>query len=268
MKKFLSMMALAAMSVCALVSCGGDDDDSPKGTSSTSKPQSITVKNNGKQVSIKMILVKAGTFTMGDEFGIGYNDELPTHSVTLTQDYYMGETEVTQELWETVMGTNPSSFKGENLPVEKVSWNDCQQFINKLNKLTGKKFRLPTEAEWEFAARGGNKSKGYQYSGSNKIGEVTWYYENSNSETHPVKTKAPNELGIYDMSGNVWEWCQDFYDNYNSGSQTNPTGPSSGSTRVNRGGSWLNNLGSCRSSNRTFNAPGTAYNYLGLRLAL
>ena len=196
-----------------------------------------------------------------------YGNDSPVHSVTLS-DYYIGETEVTQELWEAVMGSNPSRFKGSQKPVEKVSWNDCKEFITKLNRLTGKNFRLPTEAEWEYAARGGNKSKGYKYSGSNTIGNVAWYRDNSSSATHNVKTKSPNELGIYDMSGNVWEWCEDWKGGYSSGSQTNPAGPSTGSNRVLRGGSWYNFASSCRVSLRSCLGPGYGINYLGLRLCL
>ena len=175
---------------------------------------------------------------------------------------------MTQALWKAVMGSNPSNRKGDNLPVENVSWNDCQTFLRKLNAMTDKNFRLPTEAEWEFAARGGNRSRGYQYSGSKKIDDVAWYNNNSGGETHPVGTKAPNELGIYDMSGNVWEWCQDWYGDYHGYSQTNPTGPSSASGRMNRGGSWYNYARYCRVANRGSFAPGIRTSSLGLRLAL
>ena len=233
---------------------------------SFSSNETITV--NG--VSFTMIKVEGGTFQMGatsEQGGDADSDEKPVHSVTLS-DYYIGETEVTQELWQTVMGSNPSYSKGSQRPVERVSWNDCQEFITQLNRLTGKNFRLPTEAEWEYAARGGNKSQGYKYSGSNTIGNVAWYGDNSNSQTHNVKTRSPNELGIYDMSGNVWEWCQDWKGNYNSGSQTNPTGPSSGSYRVYRGGSWFNGARLCRVSNRRDSNPDDRNGYLGLRLCL
>ena len=220
-------------------------------------------------VSFEMIAVKGGTFTMGctSEQSDCWGDETPTHSVTLS-DYYIGKFEVTQELWYAVMGSNPSYFKGNNLPVETVSWNDVQEFITKLNQKTGANFRLPTEAEWEYAARGGNKSNSYKYSGSNTIGNVAWYWDNSNSETHQVGTKSPNELGIYDMSGNVWEWCQDWYGDYSSGSQTNPIGSSSGSFRVLRGGSWNNRARLCRVSLRNYYFPDRGSYYFGFRLVL
>ena len=173
---------------------------------------------------------------------------------------------MTQELWEVVMGSNPSRFSGSGqLPVEYVSWDDCQRFITKLNQLTGQNFRLPTEAEWEFAARGGNASKGYKYAGSDNINDVAWYLGISSSKTHEVGTKSPNELGLYDMSGNVFELCQDRYGSYSSNSQVNPTGPSSGSYRVIRGGSWGDNAGRCRVSNR-FDDVGISGNQ-GFRLA-
>ena len=216
-----------------------------------------------------MVYVEGGTFTMGatsEQQEPGYNEK-PTHRVSLSS-FYIGKYEVTQALWKAVMGSNPSNWKGDNLPVENVSWNDCQTFLRKLNAMTGKNFRLPTEAEWEYAARGGNLSRGYQYSGSKKIDDVAWYRNNSGSKTHNVGTKAPNELGIYDMSGNVWEWCQDWYGDYHSYSQTNPTGPSSGANRVYRGGSWGSGAWLCRVAFRDKYTPGSRGNGLGLRLAL
>ena len=166
------------------------------------------------------------------------------------------------------MGKNPSDFKGDNLPVEKVSWDDCQEFISKLNRITGKTFRLPTEAEWEYAARGGKKSRGYQYSGSNNLSDVAWYGDNSGSKTHPVGSKQANELGIYNMAGNVCEWCQDRFGKYISSSQVNPTGANRGSYRVIRGGCWGYSSGICRSSCRSFSPPDHRGSGLGLRLVL
>jgi formylglycine-generating enzyme required for sulfatase activity len=220
-------------------------------------------------ITFKMMKVEGGTFSMGatSEQEDPDDDEMPVHQVTL-YNYYIGETEVTQALWTAVMGGNPSCFTGDNRPVEQVSWNDCQEFIKKLNSLTGENFRLPTEAEWEFAARGGHNSQGYQYSGSNNLSSVAWYYDNSGNQTHEVKTKSPNELGIYDMSGNVWEWCQDWYGYYSSSSVMNPMGAASGSSRVCRGGCWNFNAGCCRSAYRGSNEPSDQFCTLGLRLVL
>ena len=226
-----------------------------------------TLTVNG--IKYNMVWVEGGTFRMGatsEQGSDAYDKEKPVHSVTLS-GYYIGKTEVTQALWKAVMCSNPSRFKGDNLPVEWVSWNDCQEFIRKLNALTGQNFRLPTEAEWEFACRGGNNSRGYKYSGSNYIDNVAWYDGNSGKNTHPVATKLPNELGIYDMSGNVWEWCSDWYGYYSSVAQTNPKGPYGGSDRVLRGGSWYTNARFFRSSYRDFSSPGDR-GYLGLRLSL
>lgn len=223
-------------------------------------------------VDIYMVKVSGGTFQMGATSEQGndyYSNERPVHQVTLS-DYYIGETEVTQELWQAVMGSNPSYFSGSGqLPVEQVSWHDCQTFITVLNVLTGKQFRLPTEAEWEFAARGGNASEGYKYSGSNDLDVVAWYYNNAGGQTHDVGTKTPNELGIFDMSGNVWEWCQDWFGSYGSAAQTNPKGPSSGSYRVCRAGCWnTSNVRWCRVSIRGNDTPSETNYKLGLRLAL
>ena len=282
----------------------------------------ITVTAKG--VSFKMIRVQGGTFTMGatsEQGSDASDDEKPTHQVTLST-YYIGETEVTQELWKAVMGTNPSYFAPKETsaaqcsydafvadakrlnakkpgtvkiptrqewdaamvttsgslkrPVEQVSWEDCQEFIRRLNQLTGRTFRLPTEAEWEYAARGGNKSRGYKYAGGNDINTVAWYTVNASDKgesspdygTHVVKTKLPNELGIYDMTCNVWEWCQDWYGKYTDGAQSNPKGLSSGSSRVVRGGCWIRSAGGCRTSGRAYRSPGGRDGGLGLRLVL
>ena len=221
-----------------------------------------------------MVYVEGGTFTMGATVEQGddpYDDEKPAHQVTLSS-FYICKHEVTQEEWEDVMGSNPSIFKGKHLPVENVSWEDCQTFISKLNSLTGKQYRLPTEAEWEYAARGGNRSNGYKYSGSNTLDNVAWYYDKSvdKNKTHEVMTKSPNELGLYDMSGNVYDWCSDGDDReyYADSPNNNPKGPSSGSGRVVRGGGWFSSAGYCRVSFRNGDSPSDSYGYLGLRLAL
>lgn len=228
-----------------------------------------TIVVNG--VSFKMVAVEGGTFTMGatpEQGSDAYDNEKPAHQVTLSS-YCIGETEVTQALWVAVMGSNPSYYTGDlTRPVETVSWDDCQTFITKLNQMTGKQFRLPTEAEWEFAARGGNESKGYKYSGSDIIGIVAWYDANSPYTTRPVATKSPNELGLYDMSGNVWEWCLDGYDNYNSEAQTNPIGPATGYDRVIRGGANSSDIRYCRVSFRSYSMLTSTNVSCGLRLAL
>ena len=212
-------------------------------------------------INLNMIYVEGGTFAMGSTSGD--NDEKPVHNVTL-DSYYIGETEITQAQWRAIMGTNPSSYTGDNRPVENVSWEDAQKFCKKLSELTGKRYVLPTEAQWEYAARGGNKSKGYTYSGSNSVGEVAKY--DSSGGHSSVKSKKPNELGIYDMSGNVYEWCSDWYGSYGSSAQTNPQGPSSGSKRVLRGGSWDRNSSYCRAANRNYYDPSGRYGNYGFRV--
>jgi len=255
--------------LAAALSSAGEDDtvyDTPK-----PDPKPAPAFNNGTYtvngVSFRMVRVTGGTFQMGSNDSEADSDEQPVHSVTLS-GYSIGETEVTQALWEAVMGNNPSKFKGADLPVERVSWDDCQDFIRELNRQTGQNFRLPTEAEWEFAARGGNRSTGAKYAGSDAISTVAWYADNSGRQTHPVKGKSPNELGLYDMSGNVWEWCQDWYGSYSSGSQTNPKGAASGSIRVYRGGCWYYYAWGCRVASRRGDTPTFRNNRLGFRLAL
>ena len=238
-------------------------------------------------VTFKMIYVEGGTFTMGctsEQGGECDSDENPSHQVSLG-DFWIGETEVTQALWESVMGTTvmeqrdkadpswPMSGEGASYPMYYVSWNEAVEFCNKLNEKlrsqlpSGCRFALPTEAQWEYAARGGNKSRHYKYAGSNSIGEVAWYTDNSSSATHPVKSKVANELGLYDMSGNVYEWCEDWYGNYSSSALSGPKGPSSGSARVLRGGSWYYDAGRCRVSYRDHGDPD--YRHIGgFRLSL
>lgn len=224
-------------------------------------------------VKFVMVTVDGGTFTMGasDNDAEATPREKPAHQVTVNT-FAIGQTEVTQELWRAVMGKtlNEGEFKGRKRPMENVAYYDCEEFIAELNKLTGKTFRLPTEAEWEFAARGGNKSKGYKYAGSNNLNTVAWYKGNSGDKTHPVAQKLPNELGIYDMSGNVWEWCSDWYDeNYYSVSPAlNPEGPAKSENRVNRGGHWGCDANRLRVSDRDGDIAGTRCPMIGFRLAL
>ena len=251
-----------ALGLALFTGCNKDDDKPPFGEVFT---ESVS------EVNFDMVYVKGGTFSMGATAEQGsdvYDDEKPVHQVTLS-DYYIGKYEVTQGLWKAVMGSNPSYYKsGDNYPVEMVSWDEVQDFLTKLNALTGKHYVLPTEAQWEYAARGGVKSQGYKYSGSNELDDVAWHSGNSGYETHPVGLKSPNELGIYDMSGNVWEWCSDWYGDYSSSSQTNPIGPVNGSDRVIRGGCWGNRARDCRVSIRSFITPDLRSNYIGFRVVL
>jgi formylglycine-generating enzyme required for sulfatase activity len=222
-----------------------------------------------KKLEKNMVKIPGGTFTMGctQEQGNDCRDnEKPAHKVKLST-FFINKYEVTQEEWEQVMGENPSKFSGcKKCPVEQVSWNDAQEFIKKLNKITSKKYRLPTEAEWEYAARGGNE--GFKYAGGNSIEQVAWYSGNADNKTHPVGGKKANGFGLYDMSGNVWEFCNDRYGDYESGLQENPKGPKQGSDRVDRGGSWLSDAQRCRVAYRDGWYPGIRLNYLGFRLAL
>jgi formylglycine-generating enzyme required for sulfatase activity len=224
-------------------------------------------------VTFTMIPVKGGTFQMGatkEQTGEARKDEKPVHTVTL-DNFQIGETEVSQALWREVMGSNPSTYKGNDLPVTNITWEDCQEFIKKLNERTGKQFRLPTEAEWEFAARGGTASKGYMFSGSDEVRSVAWHNRDSNRDRHngpyAIKSKDPNELGIYDMSGNVNEWCQDWFGDYTADPQTNPQGPATGKEHVYRGGSWWYYGMSCRVSRRNSGVKDVR-GVIGLRLAM
>lgn len=266
-------LGIAAILLLVILFTFNKKDDTPtyqsyQRESTTSQPTNsneMTINVNG--VSFVMKKVEGSSFNMGSYDDDAADEEQPVHGVTIST-FYMAETEVTQALWEAVMGENPSKYVGNNLPVDQVSWNDCQSFIKKLNNLTGKKFRLPTEAEWEFAARGGNKSGSYKYSGSNYIGSVAWYDGNSGNESHPVKTKSPNELGLYDMSGNVWEFCSDWMDSYDDYRQIDPTGPSSGTYRVVRGGGWNRDEYRCRVSYRGRYTTNDRHFSNGLRLAM
>ena len=229
-------------------------------------------------LNMKMVYVDGGTLQMGttpEQNGEGDSDETPVHSVTL-DSYYIAECEVTQEQWQKVMGTTihqqaskagySTKGVGNDYPMYYVSWHEAQAFCQELSAMTGKTYLLPTEAQWEYAARGGKQSKGYKYSGSYAVDAVAWYDSNSGSTNHPVKGKRANELGLYDMSGSVWEWCSDWYGSYSSSSQSNPTGASSGEYRVLRGGSWYRNARLCRVSNRNSSTPSNRINYDGFRV--
>jgi len=249
-------------------------------------PPPVTTTFTANGVSFTMVFVEGGTFMMGrttDPDPNAGNNEFPRHQVTVSS-FSIGQTEVTQALWLAVMGKNPSYTSSANgytedleRPVEQVSWNDCNIFLIKLSFLVGRQFRLPTEAEWEFAARGGNLSKGYKYSGSDEVDSVAWHWYEIPSQspgtdgfgTQPVATKKPNELWLYDMSGNVEEWCHDWYrDYYNYLPETDPTGPTSGTLRVRRGGYWHGHWNTCRVGHRFYGGVNSSDYSIGLRLAL
>lgn len=235
-----------------------------------------------KKVPTEMVVVEGGTFMMGSDEGM--NNERPVHSVTVSS-YLIGKYQVTQELWQYVMEDNPSYFKGKRRPVEKVTWYDAVEFCNILSEMEGLEkaysgagknikcnfnsngYRLPTEAEWDFAARGGNKSKGYKYSGGHTANSFAWYFDNAGEQTHDVGKKKPNELGLYDMSGNVWEWCWDWHNDYSYNAQIDPKGPASGEEKVMRGSSWIGDKERCRIASRAYELPTTAFGYIGFRLA-
>jgi len=296
MKKWILILACVVIFCAGCGVGGGGNNPSELGGVESGKGETDV-----EQLDKNFVFVQGGTFTMGctqEQGNDCFDDEKPAHGVTVG-DFQIGKYEVTQGLWKAVMGNNPSNFTGDdNLPVEQVSWNDVQEFIGKLNIKTGKIYRLPTEAEWEYAARGGNQSSGYKYSGSNTIGDVAWYMVNSGdkhiddydfrtmkdedvkalveriksnkNKTHPVGTKHSNELGIYDMTGNVWEWVNDWYGEnyYGSSPAANPKGPETGSSRVNRGGSWNSGAEFARVSVRGIGDPGFRPVNLGFRLAL
>lgn len=216
-----------------------------------------------------MIEIEGGSFTMGatrEQGEDAFDDEKPAHKVTLST-FSIGKFPITQDQWEAVMGNNPSYFKGEKLPVESVSWYDCQEFAKKLSEMTGMHFRLPTEAEWEYAARGGKKGKRYKFSGGHIIDQIGWYNDNSGGTSHEVGKKSPNELGLYDMSGNIWEWVQDWKGDFTEEDQINPTGPETGIERICRGGGWNREIDRARVSYRGDDQPDLRYCSLGLRIA-
>lgn len=228
-------------------------------------------KTYTNSIGMEFVLIPAGSFMMGGDknFEDASDDETPRHRVTISKSFYMGKYEVTQEQWMALMSSNPSEFKGRSRPVEKVSWDDAQVFISALNRKEGKEvYRLPTEAEWEYAARAGSTTTYFFGDDKGGLGQYAWYEGNSGKETHPAGQLRANQWGLHDMSGNVWEWCQDWYgDKYYANSpSTDPTGPSSGSARVLRGGSWGNSAQSCRSADRCDYSPGSGINFFGFRL--
>jgi len=253
-----------------VVAEGCDDYTTTINVSSSRRSFKLNMNNDISQplhtLLDDMVFVQGGSFIMGtkEEAGAEF-DEMPAHEVKLSS-FYICKYEVTQDLWIEVMGNNPSENVDESLPVESITWDDCQLFIKKLNAMTGIKFRLPTEAEWEFAARGGVESRGYKYAGSDSINDVAWCYD-FDETTHAVGSKAPNELGLYDMSGNVMEWCSDWHGHYKPGLQRNPTGPRHGEYRVCRGGFWESEPSHCTVSYRVPVAPEDHSSTLGFRLA-
>jgi formylglycine-generating enzyme required for sulfatase activity len=285
MFRTLSTVALVVLVVGGLVASGCSNQAEPtkldaktqdtgNGDKTHTLPKKLTVDLGGG-VKLEMVLIPVGEFTMGspDMDKDAKDVEKPQHRVRITKPFYLGKYLVTQEQWEAVMGGNPSEFKGPKNPVETVSWDDCQQFFGKLNATSaagGGKFQLPTEALWEYACRAGNKTKYCFGDDDSKLGDYAWYDANSDNKTHPVGEKKPNAWGLYDMHGNVWEWCQDWFANgyYKESPVNDPTGAAMGSNRVLRGGSGISPAGYCRSAFRDSNVPGSRFYNLGLRVSL
>jgi formylglycine-generating enzyme required for sulfatase activity len=236
------------------------------------RSQPDTAKEITNSIGMKLVLIPAGEFLMGspDSDGTADDDEKPQHRVRITRPFYLGVTELTQEQYEQVMGSTPSGFQGDpKRPVEKVSWHDAVEFCRRLSQKEGKEYRLPTEAEWEYACRAGSTTGWCFGDNESELGQYAWYSGNSGRGTHPVGQKKPNAWGLYDMHGNVWEWCADWYgkDYYRTSPLDDPKGPDSGGDRVLRGGSWVSNARSARSASRTTLTPGNRLNLVGFRLA-
>jgi len=259
--------------VAAVIGCG------PEVTvpATTANEETIMLPGN---VPLEMVWIEPGTFMMGSKFSPQetasrfcgkaefFEDEHPQHKVRITQGFWMGKYEVTQAQWQTVMGNNPSRFKGDRNPVESVSWNDCQEFVIKLGQKAGAAFRLPTEAEWEYACRAGSTTAYCFGDDASRLGDYAWYDDNSGKQTHPVGQKKANAWGLYDMHGNVWEWCEDWYhaDFYSKSPERDPLNTSTGDNRVLRGGSWYISAGYCRSANRGRDCPTDTFSSLGFRV--
>lgn len=231
------------------------------------QPPPLAPKTWRSSIGMEFVRIEAGTFQMGANDREANDDEKPVHTVRISQPFYLGTYEVTQAQWQAVMGSNPSASKGDTLPVEQVSWDDAQEFLRRLNaRERGVTYRLPTEAEWEYAARAESTGRWSFGDDASRLGQYAWYGDNAGGRTHPVGQKQPNAWGLYDMHGNVWEWVQDWYGDYTSGTAVDPTGPTSGAYRVYRGGGWLFGARDCRSAHRLIGAPGDRYVSLGLRL--
>ena len=279
MKKLTRMSLWGLLTMGLLASCGKEKEEKPIDPDYTAGAD-YTVTTFG--LNMDMVYVEGGTFEMGataEQGDDAYDNEYPVRTIKL-DSYHIGKYEVTQAQWEAVMGTSLEEQRalstlddgivgeGADYPMYYVSWHEAQEFCRKLSEKTGKKYVLPTEAQWEYAARGGKKSKGYKYSGSDDIEEVAWYGENSDYQTHRVGTKKANELGIYDMIGNLWEWCSDWYGTYDESDTDNPQGPVNGSNRVYRGGSWYHRYAfPCRVAFRISDSPDFSYYFLGFRVA-
>ncbi len=273
----LVMVAVLPMSIAFAAKLPQTDDSTTvrhnETTQSTVSPPKELMVDLGNGVKLELVLIPAGEFMMGlpDSDKIGFDSEKPQHRVRITKPFYLGKYLVTQEQWKAVTGNNPSYFQGPKNPVETVSWDDCQKFLEKLYaKVGGGKFRLPSEAQWEYACRAGSKTRYWFGDNESKLGDYAWYFANSGSKPHPVGEKKPNAWGLYDMHGNIWEWCQDWYDGgYYANSPTDdPTGPTTGSVRVYRGGHWYGLARDCRSASRDARGPGDHLGILGLRVSL
>ncbi len=228
------------------------------------------LKRFKNSIGMEFCLIPAGSFMMGSPDGVGFSNEHPQHRVTITRPFYMGKYLVTQAQYQAVMGKNPSYFKGADRPVEQVSWHDAWEFCHRLNRMEKTvAYMLPTEAQWEYACRAGSQGKWCFGDDESRLGDYAWYDDNSGDETHPVGQKLLNAFGLYDMHGNVWEWCADWYgeDYYSRSPELDPQGPDNGGLRVLRGGSWFSNAGYCRSGDRCYDSPGIRDYYIGFRLA-
>ena len=275
MKRFLPRLILCVTVLMSLAMVSRISSAAPS-TQPTSGPASQPVKeltlDLGNKVTMKLVSIPSGKFMMGSPASEKdrFDSEGPQHEVTISKAFYMGGYSVTQEQYEQIMGKNPSQFKGAQNPVENVSWDDAVEFCKKLSQKTGKTVRLPTEAEWEYACRAGSKTR-FSYGDDNdyaNLGDYAWYDKNSDKKTHPVGQKKPNAWGLYDMHGNVWQWCSDWYDSYANAKNTDPQGPASGTSRVLRGGSWYNLPQNCRSARRSWNDPDDRFHNFGFRVVV